>query len=255
MPVKVILTAIAGPLSGQVFELAGPGSYVMGRARDADFRLPEEDLFVSRRHVRLEIVPPRCRVRDLGTTGYRSTNSPLINGRPMDLEAEIRDGDVLGLGLSEFSIGLSLLEEEDPRATLPRRLRRRDWAPGTTVLYVEDDPLTARLIHAALEREGLRALAASNGGDGLALLKRHRVDLVSTDLMMPNMDGFWLIREIRELPDSPLNQVPILVLTENGSEEDILRCLACGADNYLVKPFSPQAYLDMLWRFHRNIRD
>jgi CheY-like chemotaxis protein len=122
------------------------------------------------------------------------------------------------------------------------------------VLAVEDDLLTAKLIRASLELEGLVVLEAGNGRDGLALLKKQAVDLVSTDLMMPGMDGFWLIREIRELLPHPLGKLPILVLSVNASEEDIVRCLSAGADDYMTKPLSPQIYIEKLWRLYLRSR-
>lgn len=129
----------------------------------------------------------------------------------------------------------------------------RHWREGTTILSVEDDLLTAKLIRARLELEGLRILAASNGLEGLELFKAHEVDLVSTDLMMPAMDGYRLIREIRALP-APKGEVPILVLSVNRSEEDMVRCLAAGADDYMTKPLSPQVYVEKLWRLYSRIR-
>ena len=129
----------------------------------------------------------------------------------------------------------------------------RLWREGTTILSVEDDLLTAKLIRARLELEGLRILAASNGLEGLELLKAHEVDLVSTDLMMPAMDGYRLIREIRALP-APKGDVPILVLSVNRSEEDMVRCLTAGADDYMTKPLSPQVYVEKLWRLYSRIR-
>lgn len=127
----------------------------------------------------------------------------------------------------------------------------RSWSEGTKVLLVEDNPLTARLIRARLEMEGLEVLEARNGQEGLELLKAHGADLVTTDLMMPAMDGYRLIREIRELPE-PLGRVPVLVLSVNSGEDDIVRCLSAGADDYMTKPFSPQVYIEKLWRLHHR---
>jgi len=270
---KVTLTAMEGPLKGVVAEFVGPGSFLIGRARDADFRLPEEDPSVSRRHVYLEVLPPRCRVRDIGTTGFRSTNPPKVNGQRVNQEHELQDGDRLELGCSRFlvsfhsdSSGLICLYcggaiEPLEGGSGPLRCpvcfpskQVRKWAEGTTVLAVEDDPLTAKLIRATLEKEGLRVLEARHGREGLALLQGHRVDLMSTDLMMPAMDGIRLIREVRELLPQTKGKIPILVLSENGGEDEMLRCLAAGADDYLAKPFSPQVYLDKLWRFYLHIR-
>jgi len=130
----------------------------------------------------------------------------------------------------------------------------RNWEEGTTVLTVEDDSLTSLLLTARLKQEGLRILTASNGEEALALLKSERVDLVSTDLMMPVMDGYRLIREIRDLPP-PKGRVPVLVLSVNQNEEDMVRCLAAGADDYMTKPVSPQVYVEKLWRVYLRGRE
>ena len=118
---------------------------------------------------------------------------------------------------------------------------------------VEDDVLTARLIRARLEMENVEVLEARNGIEGLALLKSEGADLVSTDLMMPAMDGYRLIREIRELPP-PLGQVPVLILSMNQNEDDMVRCLSAGADDYMTKPLSPQIYIEKLWRLYSRTR-
>lgn len=130
----------------------------------------------------------------------------------------------------------------------------RNWQEGTTVLIVEDDSLTSLLLTARLKLEGLKFLVASNGREALALIRTERVDLVSTDLMMPVMDGYRLIREIRELPH-PKGRVPVLVLSVNQNEEDMVRCLAAGADDYMTKPMSPQVYVEKLWRVYLRSRE
>jgi CheY-like chemotaxis protein len=130
----------------------------------------------------------------------------------------------------------------------------RNWAEGTTILAVEDDLLTAKLIRARLEMEGVRVLEARNGLEGLSRLQENpRVDLICTDLMMPTMDGYWFIREVRELP-APHGIIPILVLSVNRGEEDMVRCLAAGADDYLTKPLAPQVFVEKLWRLYARNR-
>lgn len=123
----------------------------------------------------------------------------------------------------------------------------REWKEGTTILVVEDNLLTARMIRSRLELEGLRVLEAGNGLDALELLKREKVDIISTDLMMPAMDGFRLVQEIRALPGDQ-GKVPILVVSSNQNEQDMVRCLAAGADDYITKPISPQVYIERVWR-------
>jgi CheY-like chemotaxis protein len=130
----------------------------------------------------------------------------------------------------------------------------RSWGEGTTVLLVEDNLLTARMIRSRLEMEGLSVLEAHNGLEGLELIRTQRVDLVSTDLMMPAMDGFRLIQEIRDMPP-PKGKVPVLVVSSNQNEQDMVRCLAAGADDYITKPISPQVFIERMWRLHQRHRD
>ncbi len=130
----------------------------------------------------------------------------------------------------------------------------RSWGEGTTVLLVEDNLLTARMIRSRLEMEGLTVLEAHNGLEGLEILRAQRVDLVSTDLMMPAMDGFRLIQEIRDLPP-PKGKLPVLVVSSNQNEQDMVRCLAAGADDYITKPISPQVFIERMWRLHQRHRD
>ncbi|HJW33960.1 MAG TPA: response regulator [Holophagaceae bacterium] len=127
----------------------------------------------------------------------------------------------------------------------------RSWGEGTTVLLVEDNLLTARMIRSRLEMEGLTVLEAHNGLEGLEIIRAQRVDLVSTDLMMPAMDGFRLIQEIRDMPP-PKGKVPVLVVSSNQNEQDMVRCLAAGADDYITKPISPQVFIERMWRLHQR---
>jgi len=98
---KVSLTVIKGPQLGKTHEFDRPSGFLIGRATDADFQLPEADPQVSRWHVFLEVCPPTCRLRDLG-----SLNKAHINGEPV-AEAELKDGDVLRLGFTHFKVSIS----------------------------------------------------------------------------------------------------------------------------------------------------
>jgi DNA-binding response OmpR family regulator len=112
---------------------------------------------------------------------------------------------------------------------------------------VEDDQATARLIRARLEMEGLKVFTAFNGVEGLEILHREAIDLITTDLMMPAMNGFRLVQEVRDLPP-PKGLVPILLISSNQNEQDMVRCLAAGADDYITKPISAQVLVERLWR-------
>ena len=128
----------------------------------------------------------------------------------------------------------------------------RNWPENTQVLVVEDDQATARVIQARLEMEGLKVFVAYNGVEGLEILLDEDISLVTTDLMMPAMNGFRLVQEIRDLPP-PKGRVPILLISSNQNEQDIIRCLAAGADDYMTKPISAQVLVERLWRMHQRV--
>ena len=102
---KVALCVVKGPGQGRVMEFGEPRGFIIGRAHDADFQLSPDDPYVSRRHVFLEICPPSCRIRDLGTTGEGATNPPHVNGEPV-VERELKDGDVIELGYTQLKVSI-----------------------------------------------------------------------------------------------------------------------------------------------------
>jgi DNA-binding response OmpR family regulator len=104
-----------------------------------------------------------------------------------------------------------------------------------TVLVIEDDPNTANLVVLYLKNEGFAALQANDGESGLTLARRHRPDLVVLDLMLPKMDGWEVCRQLRKF-----SEMPIIMLTARGEEIDRVSGLTLGADDYVVKPFSPR---------------
>ena len=105
----------------------------------------------------------------------------------------------------------------------------------TTVQVVDDEPKIVRLLQAYLEQAGYRVIAALDGTAALAQFRQEQPDFVILDLNLPGMDGLQVCREIRrEL------KVPILMLTARIEEADKLLGLELGADDYVVKPFSPR---------------
>jgi len=104
-----------------------------------------------------------------------------------------------------------------------------------TVLIIEDDRHTAHLIELYLKREGFRALTAGDGETGLALAERQHPDLVILDLMLPKLDGWEVCRRLRRA-----SEVPVIMLTAREEEGDRVAGLTLGADDYVVKPFSPR---------------
>lgn len=106
--------------------------------------------------------------------------------------------------------------------------------PGL-VLIVEDDSKTASLISLYLQREGFDTSIARDGREAVTLARQRNHVLVILDLMLPLLDGYEVCRKIREFSD-----VPILMLTAKGEEFDKVLGLTIGADDYVVKPFSPR---------------
>jgi len=118
-----------------------------------------------------------------------------------------------------------------------------------TVLVIEDDANTAALVVLYLEREGFRPLTAADGPKGLELAKRHSPDLVILDLMLPGMDGWELCRRLRRHAD-----IPVIMLTARGEEIDRVAGLTLGADDYVVKPFSPRELVARVQAVLRRMR-
>ena len=101
-----------------------------------------------------------------------------------------------------------------------------------TILIVEDDPNISELVQMYLEKEGYHTKIAADGGQGVALFRQVRPDLVLLDIMLPVMDGWSVLRTIRQ--DS---QTPVIMLTAKGETNDKVQGLKQGADDYLTKPF------------------
>ena len=103
------------------------------------------------------------------------------------------------------------------------------------MLVVEDDPTVAEVVTRYLEREGFRVIVTDDGLDGLHAAESHLPDLVVLDLMLPSLDGHEVFRRLRLK-----SQVPVIMLTAKAEEADRVLGLEVGADDYVVKPFSPR---------------
>ncbi len=107
-----------------------------------------------------------------------------------------------------------------------------------TILIVDDEPRIRDFVRMNLELEHYRVIEASNGVEALEELRESLPDLVVLDVMMPEMDGFEALHAIREV-----STVPVIMLTVRQSEQDRIRGLDLGADDYIAKPFSPRELL------------
>lgn len=107
---------------------------------------------------------------------------------------------------------------------------------GKTVLLVEDEPHIIEALSFLLEQAGWRVLSHSDGADATAKAAEVRPDVMVLDAMLPNKNGFEVLREMRERPD--LAALPVLMLTAKGQTKDRAAAEAAGANKFMTKPFS-----------------
>jgi PAS domain S-box-containing protein len=111
----------------------------------------------------------------------------------------------------------------------------------TEILIVEDSPTQAEQLTYILDQHGYKVLAVNNGRQALSLIDKHNPALVITDIVMPEMDGYELCRQIKSLNSK--QDIPVILLTSLASAEDVLDGLECGADNFITKPYDEEYLL------------
>lgn len=104
------------------------------------------------------------------------------------------------------------------------------------MLIAEDDPEIANFVKFKLEKSGLEVMHGENGKVALELINENKPDLVILDIMMPIMDGFEVLRLMKENPET--RGIPVIMLTAKGMEADVLKGFETGAVDYITKPFS-----------------
>jgi DNA-binding response OmpR family regulator len=109
---------------------------------------------------------------------------------------------------------------------------------GKKILVIDDDSQLRRMMEYPLTREGAIVLLAENGKEGLRQFYTHQPDLVLLDVMMPEMHGWDACQSIRKLSD-----VPIIMVTALGNDEDVIHGLSLGADDYIIKPFNVNVFV------------
>ncbi|MCA1945630.1 MAG: response regulator [Desulfovibrio sp.] len=109
------------------------------------------------------------------------------------------------------------------------------------VLIVEDDEDILQLLTYNLENAGFEVLTSADGYEGMNLARRHNPNLILLDIMLPNVDGFEVCKELKRRPETA--GIPVIMLTARGEEVDRIVGLELGADDYVVKPFSPRELL------------
>ena len=106
------------------------------------------------------------------------------------------------------------------------------------ILIVEDDKHISKLVKYNLEKAGFDCMVTITGEEALDVLDREAIDLIILDIMLPKMDGFEVCKSIKQ--EKSLSRIPIVMLTAKGEETDRIVGLELGADDYVVKPFSPR---------------
>jgi signal transduction histidine kinase/DNA-binding response OmpR family regulator/HAMP domain-containing protein len=159
--------------------------------------------------------------------------------------------------LHETVLCLHRAEADLPRArrrAVEQARRAEDGLAERTVLIVDDDVRNIFALTAVLERHRLRVLHAENGRDGIDLLRgTPGVDLVLMDVMMPEMDGYETIREVRRM--EAFKELPIVTLTAKAMKGDREKCIEAGASDYIAKPVDPDHLLAVLRAWLPRERD
>lgn len=101
------------------------------------------------------------------------------------------------------------------------------------ILLIEDDKMLLEMYSSKFTREGYDIVTAENGSEGLKSAREHKPDLILLDIILPKLDGFAALKEIRK--DAEIKDVPVILLTNLGQDQDIQKGKALGADDYFVK--------------------
>ncbi len=118
-------------------------------------------------------------------------------------------------------------------------MTKKNMFAGKLILVVDDEPRIIRFVQYNLELEGFRVITAHNGLEAIEQVRTQLPDMVIMDVMMPEMDGFEALAQIRKISD-----VPVIMLTVKNEADDKHLAFSSGADDYLTKPFSPQELVD-----------
>jgi len=112
------------------------------------------------------------------------------------------------------------------------------------VLVIDDDLQIITFIKFVLEKNGYEVVTANSGVEGLKLIDKEKPDIVLLDVMMPGMNGYEVLKNIRENSDT--KELPVIMLTALGMGEDFEKAVNSGANWYIVKPFKPQHLIERI---------
>ncbi len=131
--------------------------------------------------------------------------------------------------------------------------RRAPVVTQTSVLIVEDEPEIADLIRFHAERDGFEARVARSGSEALEAVEKRVPDVVSLDIMLPDLDGLEVCRRLKRNPST--SGLPIVIVSAKGEEAEVVAGLELGADDYVTKPFSPRVLMARLKAVLRRRED
>jgi CheY-like chemotaxis protein len=140
--------------------------------------------------------------------------------------------EAMGVPTLELSPAFELLEDLPPART-------ELTSKGAMVLLVDDEDQLRRVMKDLLERQGYTVVEARDGAQALDEVDRHAPDIVILDLNLPGVDGYSVLSQLRSRPAT--RQLPVIVLTAKGDEDNEVRVLQLGADDFLTKPFRAKA--------------
>ena len=109
------------------------------------------------------------------------------------------------------------------------------------IVLAEDEPQIAKLVEFKLKKEGYQVTWKENGEEALKAIKEEKPDLILLDVMMPVMDGYEVLRRLKE--DENLKSIPVIMLTARAQEKDVVKGIDMGAEDYITKPFHPAELL------------
>lgn len=112
-------------------------------------------------------------------------------------------------------------------------IQKTDKKLKTKVLLVEDEKMLADMYQAKFTKEGLEVIKAEDGAKGLELAKQHKPDIILLDIILPKLDGFAVLKELKK--DPMTSDIHVLLLTNLGQEEDVSKGQKLGADDYFIK--------------------
>ena len=119
------------------------------------------------------------------------------------------------------------------------------------ILAVDDEKHIVRLVQVNLERQGYEVITASDGKEALQKVEDERPDLVVLDVMMPYMDGFEVLQNLRRNPST--REIPVIMLTAKAQDADVFKGWQSGVDCYLTKPFNPMELIAFVKRIFSSL--